>query len=72
MLQEFKIDLRIVVSIFGITKLEVENSFINYFDEKTEIYKGMKLIDDKLGGTTPFDVILKFPNQKEIKTTMIN
>ena len=53
--------LVIVVSIFGITKLEVENSFINYFDKKTEIYKGMKLIDDKLGGTTPLDVIVKFP-----------
>jgi uncharacterized protein len=53
------------ISIFGITKLEVENSFINYFDTKTEIYKGMKLIDDKLGGTTPLDVIVKFPNKEE-------
>ena len=49
------------LSIVGISKLEVENSFINYFDEKTEIYKGMKLIDDKLGGTTPLDIIIKFP-----------
>ena len=57
----------IVLSIFGISKLEVENSFINYFDKKTEIYKGMKLIDDKLGGTTTLDVILKFPNDKKIK-----
>jgi predicted RND superfamily exporter protein len=57
----------IVLSIFGISKLEVENSFINYFDKKTEIYKGMKLIDDKLGGTTTLDVILKFPKDKEIK-----
>ena len=32
----------VVASIVGITKLEVENSFINYFDEETEIYKGMK------------------------------
>ena len=55
--------LVIFISIFGITKLEVENSFINYFDKKTEIYKGMKLIDNKLGGTTPLDVILKFPSQ---------
>ena len=43
----------IILSIFGMSKLEVENSFINYFDKKTEIYKGMKLIDEKLGGTTP-------------------
>jgi len=54
----------IILSIIGITKLEVENSFINYFDKKTEIYKGMKLIDDELGGTTPLDVIVKFPNTK--------
>jgi len=55
----------ICISLFGITKLEVENSFINYFDKKTEIYKGMKLIDDKLGGTTPLDVIVKFPDKVE-------
>ena len=55
----------IIVSIFGITKLEVENSFINYFDKKTEIYKGMKLIDEELGGTTPLDVIVKFPKKEE-------
>jgi len=58
----------IFLSFYGISKLEVENSFINYFDEKTEIYKGMKKIDEQLGGTTPLDVILKFPiseNKKE-------
>ena len=55
--------LIIVASIFGITKLEVENSFINYFDKKTEIYQGMKIIDDKLGGTTPLNIILKFPSK---------
>jgi len=53
------------LSVFGISKLEVENSFINYFDKKTEIYKGMKLIDDKLGGTTTLDVIIKFPENDE-------
>ena len=55
----------ILLSIFGISKLEVENSFINYFDKKTEIYKGMKLIDDKLGGTTTLDIILKFPSNEK-------
>ena len=54
----------IVFSIVGIFKLEVENSFINYFDKETEIYKGMKKIDDDLGGTTPLNVILKFPTKK--------
>ena len=53
--------LIIILSIFGISRLEVENSFINYFKKNTEIYKGMKLIDEKLGGTTPLEVIIKFP-----------
>jgi len=55
----------IILSAIGISRLEVENSFINYFDKKTEIYKGMKLIDDKLGGTTPLDIIIKFPKKKQ-------
>ena len=58
----------VILSIFGISKLEVENSFINYFDKNTEIYKGMKLIDEKLGGTTPLEVILKFPKREEEKS----
>ena len=57
--------LVIIISIVGISKLEVENSFINYFDKKTEIYKGMKLIDEELGGTTPLNVIIKFPKKSE-------
>ena len=56
--------LIIIFSIIGILKLEVENSFINYFDKETEIYKGMKKIDDDLGGTTPLNIILKFPVKK--------
>jgi len=50
----------LILSIYGMTRLKVENSFINYFDKKTEIYQGMKLIDEKLGGTTPLEIILKF------------
>ncbi len=60
--------LIIVSSVYGISKLEVENSFINYFDKETEIYKGMKKIDDDLGGTTPLDVILKFPSLNKEET----
>ncbi len=51
----------VVVSIVGISKLTVENSFISYFKSSTEIYQGMKLIDQKLGGTTPLDVIIDAP-----------
>jgi len=60
--------LIIILSIVGISRLEVENSFINYFSKKTEIYKGMKLIDEELGGTTPLEVILKFPKKNKIET----
>ena len=62
----------IFLSIFGISKLEVENSFINYFDKNTEIYKGMKLIDEKLGGTTPLEVILKCPKDEDEETDSEN
>jgi uncharacterized protein len=59
----------IILSVIGISKLEVENSFINYFNKNTEIYKGMKLIDEELGGTTPLEVILKFPANKSEETS---
>ena len=57
--------LVIFLSLVGIFRLEVENSFINYFDKETEIYKGMKKIDEDLGGTTPLNIILKFPTTKK-------
>ncbi|MDC3007235.1 MMPL family transporter [Candidatus Pelagibacter sp.] len=60
--------LLILLSLIGISRLEVENSFINYFSKKTEIYKGMKLIDEKLGGTTPLEVILKFQKKEKLET----
>ncbi len=47
-----------ILSAIGISRLVVENSFINYFKETTEIYQGMKVIDQKLGGTTPMDIII--------------
>ena len=50
----------ICFSVYGISNLKVENRFINYFSSKTEIHRGMKNIDQKLGGTTPLEIILKF------------
>jgi len=61
--------LVIVLSILGISRLQVENSFINYFNKNTEIYKGMKIIDENLGGTTPLEIILKFPKKEKTKTS---
>ena len=53
----------IVLSGVGITRLKVENSFINYFSEDTEIYQGLKLIDEKLGGTTPLEILIKIEDE---------
>lgn len=50
-----------VLGVMGTLKLEVENSFINYFKQSTEIYQGLKQVDETLGGTTPIDIVLKFP-----------
>ncbi len=49
-----------VISAVGISRLVVENCFIDYFKDTTEIYQGMKIIDQNLGGTTPLDVIIDF------------
>lgn len=49
-----------VLIVIGVAKLKVENSFIDYFKKTTEIYQGMKIIDQKLGGTTPLDIIVEF------------
>jgi predicted RND superfamily exporter protein len=51
--------LMFIISAFGISRLVVENSFIDYFKDTTEIYQGMKVIDQKLGGTSPLDVIVE-------------
>lgn len=63
--------LIVVLGVVGIGKLSVENRFIDYFKESTEIYKGMVLIDRELGGTTPLDVVLdpksNFLNSQEEK-----
>jgi predicted RND superfamily exporter protein len=50
----------LIFSIIGISRLEVENRFIDFFKESSEIYQGMKVVDESLGGTTPLDVIIEF------------
>ena len=49
----------LTLSVIGAARLNVENSFIDYFQEDTEIYQGMKVIDQQLGGTTPLDLIVQ-------------
>jgi len=64
--------LIIIFSITGASKLQVENSFINYFKKNTEIYEGMALIDQKLGGTTPLDVILTFKDDNSVDVDVVS
>ncbi len=60
--------LVIVFSVTGASQLIVENSFINYFKKDTDIYKGMKIIDQELGGTTPLDVIITLSEENSTKS----
>ncbi|MGR3293477.1 MAG: efflux RND transporter permease subunit [Candidatus Scalindua sp.] len=59
----------IVIIVVGISRLTVENSFIDYFRKSTEIYQGMKIIDQELGGTTPLDILVNF---QEIENTPLS
>jgi len=56
-----------LISAYGISRLQVENSFINYFSEDTEIFQGLRLIDEKLGGTTPVDILLNLENSENVE-----
>ncbi len=51
----------LIVSAIGVSRLTVENRFIDYFKESSEIHQGMKLIDEEMGGTTPLEIVIRFP-----------
>ena len=57
--------LLLIFGILGINRLQVENSFVSYFDKDTDIYKGLSLIDRELGGTTPLEIILTFKEDSD-------
>jgi predicted RND superfamily exporter protein len=63
--------LLLIGSIVGSSRLVVENSFIDYFRESTEIYKGMKVIDEQLGGTTPLDVVIDFDQEDATSEVLV-
>lgn len=46
------------LAAIGIMRLDVENSFINYFDKETQVYQELAFIDKEFGGSTPMDIIL--------------
>lgn len=54
-----------VVAVVGVQKVSLDNRFVDYFDPQTEINQGMRYIDEQLGGTIPFDVVLSFPPYEE-------
>jgi predicted RND superfamily exporter protein len=62
--------IALVLTAMGVTRLTVENSFIDYFKHTTEIYQGMKTIDQNLGGTTPLDIIVDFETPKATKPNL--
>ncbi|MCZ6831042.1 MAG: MMPL family transporter [Gammaproteobacteria bacterium] len=56
----------LLVSAVGISQLKVENRFIDYFSETTEIYQGMELLDAELGGTIPLDIIIDVDDEMQL------
>lgn len=58
-----------LIAGYGISRLEVDNRFIDYFKTDTEIYQGLSVIDTKLGGTTPLDIIIKAPAIADVPLT---
>ncbi len=59
------------ISLLGISRLVVENSFIDYFKDTTEIYQGLKVIDQKLGGTSPLDVIIEVDEPEPERSSQV-
>lgn len=58
----------VVFALFGISKIRVENSFVDYFKNSSRIKQGLLVIDKELGGTMPLDVIVKFKNTQNSTT----
>ena len=61
--------LLVILVAIGLSRLQVENRFIDYFKDTTEIYQGMELLDSRLGGTIPLDIIL-YPPAEEPEVAM--
>ena len=62
----------IIASLWGVSRLTVENRFIDYFQKDTEIYQGMLQIDRKLGGTTPLDIVIDAPKATTVQKAALN
>jgi len=65
----FICSLCVILALYGISSLKVENSFVNYFKDTSDIKQGLLVIDKNLGGTLPLELVISFkektPNQNE-------
>lgn len=64
--------LLVLLVLLGLSRLQVENRFIDYFKDTTEIYQGMELLDSRLGGTIPLDIILYPPAESASEVDDVN
>ncbi|OCR08541.1 hypothetical protein A7X13_07460 [Helicobacter pullorum] len=64
--------LCIAFSIYGIMNLKVENSFVNYFKDDSEIKQGLLTIDQDLGGTIPLEIIINFQDKSSKDSSLID
>lgn len=60
----------VIISVLGLFKLQVENSFLNYFKESTQVREELTFIDKEFGGSTPLDLVY-FIDEKEKKTDLL-
>ena len=56
----------------GITRLNVENSFIDYFADDTQVHRELAYIDKEFGGTTALDIILTVTDKPDDPSLIIS
>lgn len=54
----------VIIGSLGISRLTVDNRFIDYFMADTNIHQSLEFIDNELGGTIPLEIILKRSDNK--------
>lgn len=62
----------LAASVAGLLRLDVENSFINYFRDSTEVHRALAFIDREFGGTTPLDLVYDIPPALEKKDLVLS
>lgn len=68
---EIETTAALLLSIAGLFLLNVENSFINYFSDSTDVHKELTFIDQELGGSTPFDVVITIPESESAEGDLL-